>query len=111
MRSRGNHCRWHVRGRRGEEAGAEVVVFCTVFACEEGSGVLGVEDVLAAVVGAEMLGDEGFPLIETEAVRIACEEEPAADKGGGHGVAAGVDVDAELAVDRDGSDGGAVIGK
>ncbi len=42
-----------------------------------------------------MLGDEGYSVTRTETVKGACEEEPAADKDGGHGGAVGVDVDAE----------------
>ena len=73
-------------------------------------GVIGIADLLAAIVTARMSGDEFFVVKEQQLVGVELEGEFLRGVEVGHRVAIGVEDDVATTVGADGSDDGAVVG-
>ena len=83
-------------GREGEKAPEELVIAGFLALGEEGVGVIGVFDILEAIVASEVAGNERVTVVEAEPIGRGCEHERLAGVVGGDGGAMGLQGKAKL---------------
>jgi hypothetical protein len=96
--------------REGEKAQEELLVASLFPLLKKRFGVIGVLEVLMAIVAAGMAGNELLLGIETEPIGIGFEGQRLAGVFGGDRVAIGIEGDAELARGAHRGDGGDIEG-
>jgi hypothetical protein len=93
-------CPWGER----QETHQELLFACVAALLEERARMVGILDVLMALVAAEMPGNELLAIVDTQAIGIGLQRYPSACVLGGHGIAVGIEGDAELLGGAYGSD-------
>ena len=82
--------------REGEKPHEELVIAGFFALCEEGFGVIGVFDILEAIVASDVAGNERVPVVDAEPIGIGFERERLAGVVGRDRVAVGLEGNAKL---------------